>query len=161
MENQQLQKWALIAEVIGGLAVVVSLGVVAFELNQSTEQQELNTSALEIAAYQELINSIIEINTLSITVPELRQAVLISQDDLGSVSENDRRILDNHYMNVIRHGDMAYFQFQRGIIDESRLNSALAILLSMLRNNPIAVERWERAKGALEPAYVEYVERTL
>ena len=74
MNSEKLQKWALIAEVIGGLAVVITLGIVAFELNQSTKQQELNTSALEITAYQELINSIIDINTLVITVPELRRA---------------------------------------------------------------------------------------
>ena len=71
MNKDKLQVWALAAEIIGGIAVVVSLAVVAFELNQSNAQAELNTNALEISAYQSLINSIIDQNTLIASDPQL------------------------------------------------------------------------------------------
>ena len=44
------RKWALIAEILGAVAVVVSLGFVGYQLQQSNEQAALNTRALELAA---------------------------------------------------------------------------------------------------------------
>lgn len=50
MNENNLKIWALGAEIVGGIAVILSLGVVAYELNQSNVQAELNTNALEISA---------------------------------------------------------------------------------------------------------------
>jgi hypothetical protein len=72
MNKDKLQVWALAAEIIGGIAVVVSLGVVAFELNQSNAQAKLNTNALEISAYQSLINSIHRSEFLNCVRPRAR-----------------------------------------------------------------------------------------
>jgi len=46
-DNNSLQKWALIAEIIGGFAVVLSLLFVGFEIRQSSEETALNTLAIE------------------------------------------------------------------------------------------------------------------
>ncbi len=161
MKSEQLQKWALVAEVVGALAVVVSLGIVTFELNQSTRQQELNTNALEIAAYQELINIIIEINSNVVSNPDLRMAELGALSNPSSLTEDQRRILSAHYINIIRHGDMAYFQFQRGTLDEFRLRSVLGILIATLSSSTIAYERWDQAKPVLDPSFVAYIENQL
>jgi len=48
MENQQLQKWALIAEIVGGVAVVVTLMLLVIEVNQNTE-------TLKAATYDSLV----------------------------------------------------------------------------------------------------------
>jgi hypothetical protein len=64
-----LQKWALIAEILGAVAVVASLGFVGYQLQQSNEQTALNTRALELAAYQQLIERISEFNLATILCP--------------------------------------------------------------------------------------------
>ena len=55
IEQWNLRKWALIAEILSAVAIVVSLGFVGYQLQQSNEQAALNTRALELAAYQQLI----------------------------------------------------------------------------------------------------------
>ena len=45
-----LQKWALVGEISGAVAVVVSLVFVGYQLTQSNEQSAQNTRALELAA---------------------------------------------------------------------------------------------------------------
>ncbi len=70
----KLQKWALLAEILGGIAVVVSLIFVGYQVQQSNEQAALNTSALRLAAYQQLIEGISEFNIQTLQNAELRAA---------------------------------------------------------------------------------------
>jgi len=65
-----LQTWALVSEVIGGIAVVLSLIFVGFQIQQSSEETAMNTRALEATAYQNLIAQIESMNTLIIQDPE-------------------------------------------------------------------------------------------
>ena len=157
MNKDKLQVWALAAEIIGGIAVVVSLAVVAFELNQSNAQAELNTNALEISAYQSLINSIIDQNTLIASDPQLAAIRLKTSTNPEDLTREEITRITSYYMSLIRHGDMAYFQYERGAIDQDRLDSVLAIL-SLVLDNPVGRIRWENAKPDFSNSYVEYLE---
>ena len=42
----RLQRWALVAEIIGGIAIIVSLIFVGYQVRQSTKEAELNRNAL-------------------------------------------------------------------------------------------------------------------
>ena len=150
MTSEQLQKWALAAEIIGGIAVVVSLGVVAFELNQGTKQAELNTNALEITAYQSMINGIVNINSILVTDPDLARIELAARADLDSITDVERHRLDAFYRGIIRHGDMAYFQYQRGAFDAERLESVLGMVRAAISDNPAAFIRWEKHAECIE-----------
>ena len=55
MNDNLLRKWALVAEILGGAAVVLSLIFVGFQIRQSSLQTEQNTVALEVSAYQNLV----------------------------------------------------------------------------------------------------------
>ena len=54
---------------------------------------------------------------------------------------------------------MAYFQYERGAINQERLNSVLAILTSRL-DNPIVNYQWESFKkqNVFSAAYTDYVD---
>jgi len=58
--------WKETAEIVGVAAIVVSLIFVGLETRNGSVQAELNTRALEMTAYQQLIESISEMNRLSI-----------------------------------------------------------------------------------------------
>ena len=163
MINDRLKSWALGAEIIGGIAVVISLGVVAFEFNQSTQQTALNTNALEISAYQRLIESIIEINSLIAIDSEFARIEGTVKERPEELTEEELRRLNAFYMNIFRHGDLAYFQYERGAINDIQLGSALGILFGNLINNPIARRRWNQMvnSGSSNMSYVEHVERIL
>ena len=113
------QQWRDLLEGIGLVAIVGSLVFVGIETSNSTEQTRLNTQAMEISAYQELMRNISEINALSV---EERNAAEITaplyQLDPDTWEQSAALFM------VFRHGDMAYFMYERGVIDENRLLSA-------------------------------------
>ena len=78
----KLEKWALIAEIIGAVAIVVSLIFVGLEIRNGADQTRLNTQALQMSAYQELIG---EVNTLSrFYIQNLDDFVLCGHSYAGS-----------------------------------------------------------------------------
>lgn len=141
MSNENLQRWALVAEIVAGVAVVASLILVAYQLQQSTDQSALNTSALQIATYQDLTNNISDLNSLVVQDSELADIFIKATQSPDSLSANELMRFNTYVINLFRHGDMAYFQFERGAIDQNRLNSVLTILTSRL-NNPIVKAQW-------------------
>jgi len=159
MSNENLQRWALVAEIVGGIAVIASLIVVAYELQQSTDQSILNTSALEIATYQDLTNNISDLNSLVVQDSELADIFIKAIQDPDSLSENQLFRFNTYIINLFRHGDMAFFQYERGAIDQSRLNSVLAILTSRI-GNPVVKNQWESFKRnkVFPEAYTKYVD---
>jgi hypothetical protein len=58
----------------------------------------------------------------------------------------------------LRHGDMAYFQYERGAIDEDRLRSVLRV---MNLGHPRMKEFWIRNQDNFVPAYRDYVNQLI
>ena len=147
MENQNLQRWALIAEIIGGIAVVFSLVFVGLEVRQSSEETALNTRAIEVNAYQDLIAQILLLNSLFIGDPALSELWASTYDCEELESRADYEQLIRYFLSVRRHGDMAYHQYEQGLITEDRLNNALGILVEHVRDNYFAQYAWNEGNG--------------
>lgn len=160
MSSEKLQKWALVAEIVAGIAVVISLAVVAYELRQSTNQERLNTAALEISTYQDLNRSIADLSTLVIEDSEFADIFIKGMRNPNALTESERIRYTMYSINVFRHGDMAYFQFEQGAIDESRLNSVLNIVTTRINSSPLAKQHWENWKRGevLASAYTEHID---
>ena len=148
--------WKDIAEVIGFIAIIASLVFVGIETRNSTRQSELNTQALEIAAYQALMSNIDEINMLSLESPSAFETM--SKVWGENVSDPEQFQLDRALFILFRHGDLAYFMYERGAIDEERLRSALAPLPIY---TDVGREFWERAKGAFTENYRNHVDKLI
>ena len=150
MERQQ---WRDLLEGIGLLAIIASLVFVGMETSNSAEQTRLNTQAIEISAYQELMNNISEMNALSV---EERNAAEVTAPLYGTDPDQWER--NAALFMTFRHGDMAYFMFERGVINEDRLHSALRPL-------PLAGEIgrnfWHARKSVFVQSYQDYVDRLI
>ena len=159
MSDSNLKRFALFAEIIGGVAVVFSLIFVGLEIRQSSEETALNTRTIQANAYQDLVN---QISQLSLSVIGDREVADIwNQRIIGAYSDDpiiDRQIqMTNYY--VTRHADMAFFQYQQGLISESRLGYMLGIFRQQL-NTDRGKEQWEfftSNEGLIEPEFVSYV----
>ena len=145
------QLWRDSLEGIGLTAIVASLIFVGIETSNSTEQTKLNTQAIEISAYQELMKNILEINAL--TLEERNAAEIVAP--LYNLDPDTFERNAALYM-LFRHGDMAYFMYERGVIDEIRLHSALRPL-------PLASEIgrkfWSERKVVFVQSFRDYVDR--
>lgn len=156
----KLEKWALVAEIVAGLAVVISLIVVAFELDQNTEQARLETTALQNATYQNLVTNVIDLNSLIVQDSEFAEIVNRAEADPSALSPADIRRLSSYAISTFRHGDMAYFLYTQGTIDQDRLDSLLSIVITRINSSPSSSRIWDEFKeaGILSSAYVAYVE---
>ena len=156
----KLERSALVVEMVAGIAVVISLVFVAFQLSQNTLQSELETTALQNATYQDLVTNVIGFNTLLIEDAEFAEIVNRAEVDPASLSDVEVRRLNSFSVNVFRHGDMAYFLYTQGTIDLERLNSLLSIVVSRIDSSPLVARLWGEfgEAGILSEAYVAHVE---
>ena len=151
-----LQKWALLAEILGAFAVVLSLVFVGYQIKQGNEETALNTQALELNAYQQLIERIADFNLSTLEYPELR--VVRAKVEVGETLSQDEEDIFNAFLYLAyRNGDLAYLQYQRGIIDEERLRSGMGLLIPFLEY-PQVQQHWQRAKRGFVQSYVAYID---
>jgi len=74
------------------------------------------------------------------------------------LSPIERERLSAIFINIIRHGDMAYYLFQQNLIDEERLDNALAILRYYLSNSNVAKHEWEVFGASLNLDFRTYIQ---
>jgi len=73
--KEKLQEYALVAEIIGGVAIVISLVFVGVQVSQTAEETATNTTAIRASAYQELTTQILNINNLRAENPDIAELV--------------------------------------------------------------------------------------
>ena len=156
----KLKKWALLAEISGAVAVVVSLVFVGYQVRQSNEQSALNTTALQLAAYQQLVDGISEFNVQTLENAELRavRVKIEAGTQIEDLTPDEWQVINAFLYLIYRNGDLAYLQYRRGIIDEERLRSGMGILVNYLAM-PTVRKHWDRAKQGFVADYSDYVDR--
>jgi len=155
MTREQFKDWL---EGIGFAAIIASLVFVGIETRNSTQQAILTTQTLEITAYQELMDNISDLNIIAEENPEVAALLLKAFATTDQLSDLEQFRIDRNLFRRFRHGDMAYFQFERGIIDETRLRSALQVLRL---SNPRVREFWERSQLYFVDSYRNYVNQLM
>ena len=150
MTRQQLKD---LAEATGFIAIIASLVFVGIESRNSTKQSMLNTQALEITAYQALMSNINDVNALSLESPIAAEAMAKIWSDEAFDAEQFQ--LERVLYILFRHGDLAFYMYERGAIDEERLRSAIA---PVPINSEVGRDFWERQKGSFTQNYRKYLD---
>ena len=156
--KEKLQEYALMAEIVGGIAIVASLVFVGIQVRVTAEETALNTRQMQAMVYQELQNQIIESNRLSATDSEWIRLTRkkMSGEPLDAV---DRYQYRQWHRSLFRTGNAGYIQFENGIITKDQLDSVLAPMISNLDNDDEAQFNWEnsvRVTGSFR-SYVDSV----
>lgn len=155
-----LKKWALLAEVLGGIAVVISLIFVGLQVQQSNEQAALNTNALRLTAYAQLIDGISDFNIQTLQNAELRAVrnKLEAGAQIDELDPDEQQIINAFLYLAYRNGDLAYMQYSQNIIDEERLLSGMGLLVSYLAM-PTVKAHWDQAKQGFVAEYRNYIDQ--
>ena len=90
----RLEKWALIAEIVGGIAIVASLIFVGLQIQQGT-------SITKASSYQDFVEELNDWRSVLITDPELRRLFIRSQrqEQLGDLEVEERVALSMLFGN--------------------------------------------------------------
>ncbi len=161
--DDHLTNFAVWAEIVAAVAVVVSLVFVGVQVRQSTAETVLNRRIAEATAYQSLQEQLAVITTIQIENPDLRR--VMSRVGNGETleapaDEDDRRLYLAFERLVIRLADLAYQQHQAGLVDDARLVSMLAPLRLEVFGNALGLSIWESMESSLPPDFWDYVQRT-
>jgi len=143
----KLNDWLSLA---ANLGVLVGLIVLIVELDQSTR-------VAESTAYQELVNRIAELNQLEATDSEFAEILHKGINDASSLTPVETGRMISYSRAIYRHGDLAYYQFETGLMDEIRLVSALGPVKAWLSSD-IGKVGWESMRPNFTIEYVDYLE---
>ena len=148
------RQWKDLAEAIGFAAVVASLVFVGFETRSSTRQAALTAQALELSAYQQLMDNIARMNEATVQNPHVAALMYKAFRTTDEFTELEQFTFSRAMFQRFRHGDMAYFQYQRGAIDESRLRSVIRVLNL---GSPRSRAEWQKNQDNFVADYRDYI----
>ena len=142
-----------IGEIVAVVGILLGLIFVGVEIR-------LNTRSTEVSAYQNLMQQISELNALAIENPDF--AVLLNREtvwnrDFTTFTAREWEQINAYLWLLFRHGDMAFYQFERGLLTAERLRSAMSPMTARLGFNSVQRE-WEGRKANFSPEYQNYVD---
>ena len=155
-------RYQVVAEIASAGAVALTLVFVGLQLREANRQTALNTTSLQVAAYQDLNAQISHFNEL-LLAPDLAVVFERMNDTTWTWSKFDlvqRRQARSLLFMRFRQADMAFYQFDRGMLSEERLNSALRPLLSGI-DKPIFRTFWEEVGPLQVPKFRDYFNRRI
>ena len=113
MKNEELKKWALIAEIVGGIAVLFSLVILIVEVRN-------NTQAVRIAAYDSLVADISQWridNARDEVVSEID--FIIATDGRDALTPRQTAIRNNLVIGIFQMYERAFIQWESGNLDDA------------------------------------------
>lgn len=107
-----LENLAYLAEIIGVIAIVASLVFVGIQIKQNTTQSK-------IAASEAVHRSTIDIYS-SVSVPEVNRAFIKAQNDMDSLTQEERALASHIAMKMLINLQDIYYKSNEDSLLESR-----------------------------------------
>jgi len=141
-----------IGEVVGALAVVITLIFLSFQLRQNTKSVR--------KAYRSQMAETVS-NCISVMQdPAFARIMVLAMNDASSLTPEDRLIFGSFIFRITRVWEDAYFQWLEGDYDPGAWRSNRAYMLDALSNQG-AYGFFETRKAWLDERFVAYVDTEL
>ena len=149
MTKRSLQDWASIAEIIGAVAIVMSLIYVAYEVGENTRAlQATSRQALgdqDLAFFQTLVDSYI----LERAMDKKRRCEDLTDLEISQLQERQHlnfRIFEN-----------AYSQYRIGALEDREWERYQRVVSINMCTNEMAKGMWPRYENGFDPEFREVV----
>ena len=153
-----LGAWAAIAEIIGALAVVVTLVYLAVQVRHSKEALDANTKAIRGQAISDVTRNVQEHMHMVVQGQDMATALQkLASDD--SLDPHNALLMDFFLTAVFVARQNEYFQWKQGLLDESVFRSLHHIIFSVLETQ--GGQNWWQHEGQrlVAPEFVEFVDQ--
>ncbi len=144
------ERWAHIAEIVSGVAIVATIIVVIFELrtNNSLLNRQIEMDRIDRAAL------VFEVPELTEVLAKIKQASGPSAVHRAFMSEYDLSFLEADRAIRYTRGGMQAYQADFLFGDRERINLVLPLILEI----PEVQLYWQYREPTFYPEFVEYVE---
>jgi len=146
----RLEKLAAIAEIVGSVAVVITLAYLAVQTRQTN-------AALLANSRQATMSADVAMVAAAVGAP---QAWTNLHKPFAELGLQEQEQATNVLAGLLRVREYAWFQYKNGILDEAALRSYLAPMTRWLRWGD-AMTVWRQFSKELDPEFVVYVDRML
>ena len=138
-----------VGEIIGALAVVVSIGYLAFQIRQNTRSLDINA---EIAMSHEFADWA----SMAIDNPRLGEIWDTAVGDPKALNEEDSRLFIWYIAKILLLLEGQFNLFQAGHITKATWDTKMTFLLGILKISIIA-QWWDAKVAPFSPTYFNYV----
>ena len=154
MKKLELSDWASIAEVIGAIAVVVSLIYVGFQISA-------NTAEIRASNRQHLINRSGEATLTAASNPQLAKALIKAA--AGEPLSSDEYAQYSYFVRGMQYDiQEAYLLFIEDRLDESYWRTRAAIFMAYMQSSSAReVYSRDRELGVLHPEFVVWADHAM
>jgi len=118
----KLERWALVAEIVGSVAVVVTLAILILEVRENTEESRAANRA-------SVINDLREQLLIRAQSPSLGAALAAAESGQELTPAQYSQYI-GYLFAVIKSVEEAYFQYAEGRLDKEYLDTRIAGLLN-------------------------------
>ena len=142
-------------QVLGMVGLIASLIFVGLELRQ-------NQQVARVTAYQALAEQIASYNALLLSEPDLNQIRNAALNNENLTEEDAEQYLAFWRM-LFRQSELAYLQYENGIINEELLHRTLAPLVTHIQLSDLARRAWDSGirrfsqRYGYVPAFESYI----
>jgi hypothetical protein len=136
-----LKKWALIAEVLGGLGIIVSIIYLAAEMSRNSANTEVNN-------HLEIIGQIQDLRALAIEDKEFADIRIRGDAGLSNLDDIERLRYSNWAFNSLDLWESTLVMYQRGGTSEESWNVYNSGWCSFFQNAPGMQEVLSELQGS-------------
>ena len=154
MRSDQLQKWALGAEIAGAFAVVITLGFLTLQMRE-------NTNAVQAQTYQALMQELNDWRTQGNDTERLILAQRHRQEGWQNLTRVEQRQIRMRSLIQWSIYESAYFANERGVLGEREW---IRFAVGICRRRMALADFWDPGGGItpmselLTPDFVDYIE---
>jgi len=143
-----IQDWGAVGEIIGGIAIIISLIYVGVQIKQNTKAIRVSTSHSFIEMHSQ------EVLAISLN-PEFRDIFWRGLKGLANLQANEIPAFTAWTMNVFRTWEAFWYEWREGIFD-ANLHAGWHVQFCDLFGYAGIVEVWEIRQHQFSTAFREY-----
>jgi hypothetical protein len=152
--KEKLQQYALIAEIISAIAIVLSLIFVGLQVRQGAEETAANSEAIRSQVRQAMLETDLGLLNSANDVPEIITSMQNIPEDLQG-----RAFL--FFTAFIRTRENYWLQHNKGLIDNETYQSYLRVFINNIKRSRYYRKVWDFQRAILNPAFVAEINTIL
>ena len=147
----KLSDWASVAEIVAGIAVVITLIFLILGIRANTDAQLAASRQTSIQVDVTLLASII-------ANPEVNENLL---KPLSELTFAEQEQVGNALAGLVRTREFAWSQYQNGVMDKATMDSYMGTIVRWISTGEVGRYYWSLFSVEINPEFVSYVNSLL